>query len=323
MPAPAGADTGQTLSIDEWEVPFAAGRPRDPAVAPDGSVWFVGQENHYLGRFDPQTETFSQRKLDDAAGPHNLIVGRDGVVWYAGNRRGYIGRYDPASDSLTKIKMPAARVRDPHTLVFDHNQQHIWFTAQWSNVVARLTVASLAIDLIDIPTDDARPYGIIVAPDGRPWIALLGTNKLASVNPALLTITEYALPDPDSGPRRLVATTSGQIYYGDFARGRLGHLDPASGQVTEFAAPAGDGSGPYAMAVDGTDRVWFVETGPRPNRLLGFDPESGSYFSQTDIPSGAGSVRHMTFDASTNAIWFGTDAGTLGRARLTAPASAR
>jgi hypothetical protein len=28
-------------------------------------------------------------------------------------------------------------------------------------------------------------------------------------------------------------------------------------------------------------------------------------------------VRHMMFDARTRAIWFGTDAGTIGRARVT------
>jgi virginiamycin B lyase len=32
------------------------------------------------------------------------------------------------------------------------------------------------------------------------------------------------------------------------------------------------------------------------------------------VPSGGGTVRHMVFDKSTRAIWFGTDNNTIGRA---------
>lgn len=314
--APAAADTGKSIAIEEWAVPFERGRPRDPAVGPDGSIWFVGQQNHYLARFDPGTQKFSQRKLPDRAGPHNLIVGNDGIVWYAGNKRGYIGRHDPVTDKFDNIPMPTSDAGDPHTLVFDSDQTHIWFTVQWGNFIGRLNVQSRNVKLIEVPTSNARPYGIIVAPNGHLWVALLGTNKLASVDPVTLAISEHDLPDPDSGPRRLVATKAGDIVYVDFSQGRLGRYDPVSRKVTEFPAPAGDGSGPYAMAIDEQERVWFVETGPRPNRFVGFDSRTNRFVSQSDIPSGAGSVRHMVYDEKTNAIWFGTDAGTLGRAQL-------
>lgn len=69
-------------------------------------------------------------------------------------------------------------------------------------------------------------------------------------------------------------------------------------------------------ASDRAGRIWFAETGVKPNRLVGFDPKSGRFFSLTDIPSGAGSVRHMVYDVKTGALWFGTDENTLGRASL-------
>jgi len=304
-------------------VPFEKGRPRDPSVAPDGSVWFVGQQNHYLARFDPKSQRFSQLKLDDQAGPHNLIVGRDGIVWYAGNRQGYIGRHDPKGGHIDKIKLPPA-ARDPHTLVFDKSQRHIWFTAQWSNLVGRLNIKTRHVDLMKVPTPDARPYGITLAADGTVWVALLGSNKLASVDPASLELTEHLLPDLDAGPRRLIATTNNQIYYVDYSLAELGHLDPVSGKVRRWPTPAGDGadsgagsgSGPYAMAVDAKNRIWFVETGVQPNTLVGFDVSSEEFVSVTAIPSGAGSVRHMVYHAPTHSLWFGTDQGTLAQARL-------
>ena len=43
-------------------------------------------------------------------------------------------------------------------------------------------------------------------------------------------------------------------------------------------APGGASSRPYAMAADSAGRIWLVETGPQPNRFVGFDPSTGSFF---------------------------------------------
>ena len=67
----------------------------------------------------------------------------------------------------------------------------------------------------------------------------------------------------------------------------------------------------------GQDRIWLVETGVQPNRLVGFDPKNSSWFSVTPISkSGGGTVRHMVFHRPTRTIWFGTDANTIGRASV-------
>jgi virginiamycin B lyase len=71
------------------------------------------------------------------------------------------------------------------------------------------------------------------------------------------------------------------------------------------------------MAVDDRDRLWFVETGKQPNRLVGFDPKTSAFFGGTDIaPSGGLTVRHMVFHAPTRTLWFGTDANTIARASV-------
>ena len=64
------------------------------------------------------------------------------------------------------------------------------------------------------------------------------------------------------------------------------------------------------------DRIWIVETGPEPNQFVGFDPMTEEIFSVTEVPSGGGTVRHMYFDAETNAVWFGADTNTIGVAQL-------
>ncbi|HSL83181.1 MAG TPA: lyase, partial [Thermoanaerobaculia bacterium] len=70
-PAPAAADTPAKVEIREWPVPWEETRPRDPYVAPDGAVWFVGQRGDYLARLDPETGDFARHDLDPGAGPHN------------------------------------------------------------------------------------------------------------------------------------------------------------------------------------------------------------------------------------------------------------
>jgi virginiamycin B lyase len=87
--------------------------------------------------------------------------------------------------------------------------------------------------------------------------------------------------------------------------------------VKEWANPSGATSLPYAMTMDDRDRVWFVETGVRPNRLVGFDPKTETFFSNTPVvPSGGGTVRHMVFEPKTRAIWWGSDTNQLGRAEI-------
>jgi virginiamycin B lyase len=308
----AAQQDSMPLPVKEWTVPWEKSRPRDPAVAPDGKIFFVGQVGNYIARLDPQTGDFKKYEIDPGTNPHNLIVDAKGQVWYAGNRNRMIGRLDPASGAITRYPMPDSTARDPHTQVFD-KQGNIWFTLQQSNFVGHLNTTSGKIELIKMTTPRALPYGITLDPDGRPYFDLFGTNKIGSIDPKTMALKEYTLPDPRSRPRRIARSTDGHIWYVDYTRGFLGRLDPKNGETREWKAPAGPASLPYGMTVDDADRLWFVETGVQPNRLVGFDPKSERFFSVTPIPSGAGTIRYMIFDPKTRYIWFGTDANTIGR----------
>jgi virginiamycin B lyase len=80
--------------------------------------------------------------------------------------------------------------------------------------------------------------------------------------------------------------------------------------------PGGEDSRPFGMAVDRNDRIWIVETGSTPNRLVGFDSGLGTFLTETDIPSGAGSVSHLHYAEAAGEIWFGTGTNYVGRARV-------
>ena len=310
-----GLTAEEAIEITEWTVPWEGTRPRDPYVDAEGRVWFVGQRGDYVAYLDPETEEFKRYELDAGTGPHNLIVDEEGFVWYAGNRAAHIGRLDPETGAIEKHMMPNPAARDPHTLIFDQGGD-IWFTVQGGNFVGKLGTRTGTVDLIAVPTERARPYGIVVDADNRAWFCELGTNKLASVDPETLTLQEVELPRADSRPRRLQTTSDGEIWYVDYAGGYLGHLDPSTGQTEEWLMPGGAQARPYGMAVDDKDRLWFVETGSTPNRFVGFDPSTKEFFSTTEIASGGGGVPHMYFHPPSREIWFGTGANTIGRARV-------
>ena len=316
-PAAAQKDSAAgTVPIKEWEVPWGAQtRPRDPAVAPDGKIWFVGQVGNYIGRLDPATGEFKWFEVDPGTNPHNIIVDSKGRPWYSGNMNAMIGRLDPATGALTRYPMPDSAAHDPHTQVFD-KQGNMWFTAQNSNFVGHLNTTTGKIDLVKMTTRGARPYGITLDPAGRPYFDLFGTNKIGTLDPKTLELKEYPLPDPRARPRRIARTSDGAIWYGDYTRGYTGRLDPKTGEVKEWRNPGEAASLPYAMTVDDADRIWFVETGVQPNRLVGFDPKTEKFFSVTPIPSGGGTVRYMIFDPKARVIWFGSDRGTIGRAQV-------
>jgi len=309
---PAGA--GQPV-LTEWDVPYADSRPRDPYVDATGNVWFVGQRGDYVASFNPRTEAFQRLPLADGTGPHNLIVAGSDTIWYAGNRATHIGRLNADDGKIHKIMMPDEAARDPHTLVFD-SAGDIWFTVQGGNFIGKLTISDETVRLISVQARGSRPYGINIAGDGEVWVTLFGTNKLARINPTTFELTEVVLPRAGARPRRVEITADGLVWYVDYAQGYLGRLDPASGAITEWIAPSGETSRPYAMEVDSEQRIWFVESGPQPNMFVGFDTRTETFISGVALASGGGTVRHMHYDHSTNAIWFGTDRNTLGRAQL-------
>ncbi len=316
-PAPVSS---QHVQLQEWDVPWEQSRPRDPYVAPDGRVWFVGQRSHYAAVLDPETGDMRRYELPEGAGPHNLIVDDDGIVWYAGNRRAHIGRLDPGTGDIVQFPMPDPAARDPHTLIFD-SKGDIWFTVQSGNFIGKMTMPDAGsvdaqIELVPVPEPGTRPYGIVIDADDRPWVALFGTDMLATVDPESMKLRTIPLPRPEARPRRIGLTPDQQVWYVDYAGGMLGRYNPASKKFTEWPLPGGENSRPYGMATDNAGRVWFVETGMQPNRFVGFNPGTEEFFSINEVESGGGTIRHMYYDEENQSIWFGADTNTVGRATI-------
>jgi len=295
----AGASSAGVLNvrIQEYEVPTPKSRPHDPAVAPDGALWYTGQGANKLGRLDPKTGEFKEYPLKTPnSGPHGLVADKDGNIWFTAIAGGYVGKLNPKTGEIAEYRPDDGTEIDPHTPVFDHDGI-LWFTNEDSNYIGRLDPKTGKMVLTKVPTAHAVPYGIVVLQNNVPFFCEFGTNKLASIDPGTMKIREYALPAADARPRRIALAPDGTVYYTDYARGYLGHFDRAAWKlVKEWASPGGSGAEPYGIAVTSDGEVWYSESGVRPNTLVKFDPKSESFSTKT-IPSGGGVVRNMVATA--------------------------
>jgi virginiamycin B lyase len=280
-----------SVQIEEWDVPTANSFPHDPAVAPDGSLWFTGMSSNTLGRLDPKTGKIREYPLNiPSSGPHGLVADREGNIWFTANFKGYIGKLDPRTGKVKDYPMPDPAARDPHTLISD-SAGILWFTVQGGNFVGRLDPGTGTIRLKRSPTPNSKPYGIVINTKGIPFFCEFGTNKLASIHPGSMEITEVLLPE-GARPRRLAVGQANRIFYTDYARGYLGRLDPERRKVEEWASPGGPESKPYGIAATPDGMIWYSESGVRPDTILRFDPKTKT-FNTWPIPSGGGVIRHM------------------------------
>lgn len=304
LPGLAGA-----ADFTTWQVPWEKTRPRDPAVDTHGRVWFAGQGGDYVAWLDPVSGEFTRHDLPEGTGPHNLIVGKSGDIWIAGNRAGWIGRMNPDSGELQTFSTEEKGVDDPHTLV-QAEDGRIWFTAQHSNRIGVFDPESEKLQVWEVPTERARPYGIVLDDSDQPWIVLLGTNKLATIENGELQ--EIEMPRDGARPRRLDIVDE-KIWYVDYAEGFVGSYDPATKEFNEWRSPSGEDARPYGAIADDDGNFFYVETGAQPNRMVGIDTKTGEFFYNEEIPESGGAVRHMFYDETRDVVWFGMDTNYIGR----------
>lgn len=285
-----------TPVLREYVVSRPGNFPHDPAVGADGIVWYTDQTNSYIGRLDPATGIITDYPTPTpGSGPHGIVVAPDGGVWYTGQRTGIIGRLDPATKAIREYDLPA-ETANPHTPIWAGGA--IWYTDASNNRYGRLDPVTGNVRYFTCTTDNSVPYGIVQAPDGHIWIALLGTNKLARVDTATGDMIEFTLPD-GARPRRLQVDAGGTVWYTDYKRSFLGALDPATSKVREWASPF-PGEGPYGIAIAPDGAIWYNHA--RGDAMTRFDPKTEKS-TLLLIPTKGAVVRHMVTDVKRQRIW--------------------
>src|SRR5690606_33983426 len=130
------------------------------------------------------------------------------------------------------------------------------------------------------------------------------------MDPETMEVRYYEVPNERSRIRRLDLDSSGVVWFVNSTQGKIGRLEPATGEITEWDSPSGSDSHPYAIAVI-EDKVWYNESGKRPDALVRFDPETESFQSWA-IPSGIGIVRNMWVTKDNNLLIHQSSTNRIG-----------
>lgn len=278
-----------TVSFKNWKVPTLGQMARDPVEGPDGMIWWVGQwaAGNLVGRLNPETGEMKEFPLPAGSLPHSVTPGDDGYIWVSGNGNSTIVRLDPETEEMKVYPMPDPTARDPHTMEFAPDGM-LWFSSQFGNMVGRLDPSAEDgdIQLLTMPVENSRPYALKFGPDGSLWVNCRNQPCVYRINTETMDVRTYQMPRPASWARRLAVTSDGMVWYGDTEYGTIARLNPETEEITEWDTPSGARSEPYFMEVI-DDKIWFDESGMRPDALVRFDPETETFQSWA-IPSAQG-----------------------------------
>ena len=147
----------------------------------------------------------------------------------------------------------------------------VWYTAQRQGALGKLDPVSGKVEQIRLGAESA-PHGVIIGPDGAPWVTDGGLNAVVRVDPKTHEVTRYPLPE---GGYANLNTASfdrdGRIWFTG-QNGIYGRLDPANlGDMKVWKAPRG--RGPYGITTTPSGEVYYASLAG--NHIALIDPATG------------------------------------------------
>jgi len=191
----------------------------------------------------------------------------------------------PASAEVEEYEVPAGS--RPHDVAVAEDGT-VWYTAQGSGELGRLTPDSGQVDEVDLG-DGSRPHGVTFGPDGAAWVTDGGLNAIARVDPSTSEVETFPLPtDEGANLNTAVFDGDGTLWFTGQA-GIYGRLDPATGEVELFDAPRGQG--PYGITATPDGDVYYASL-------------AGSYLARIDAATGEATViEPPTAEQGTRRVW--------------------
>jgi virginiamycin B lyase len=147
----------------------------------------------------------------------------------------------------------------------------VYYTAQRTGKLGILDPKTGKYEEIALGPRSA-PHGVIVGPDGAPWITDSGQNAIVRVDPRSREVKVWALP-ADTGYANLNTLTfdkKGRVWFTGQG-GYYGRLDPATSDMKVWKAPRG--SGPYGIATTPSGEVYYASLAG--NHIAHIDVETG------------------------------------------------
>jgi virginiamycin B lyase len=126
----------------------------------------------------------------------------------------------------------------------------------------------------------SAPHGVVVGPDGAPWITDGGQNAIVRVDPKTRAVKVWPLP-ADTGYTNLNTLTfdkKGRVWFTGQG-GYYGRLDPATSDMKVWTAPRGNG--PYGITTTPSGEVYYASL-------------AGNHIAHVDVDTGVATVIEPT-----------------------------
>ena len=162
----------------------------------------------------------------------------------------------------------------------------VWYTAQGSGDLGYLDVSSGQTRHIELG-QGAAPHGVIVGPDGTPWITDGGLNAIVKVDQNTDKVTAFPVPRRSANLNTAAFSGDGMLWFTGQA-GIYGVLNPATGEIQVFDAPKG--RGPYGISSTPSGEVWFSSL-------------AGSYIARIGAGGQAEIFEPTTANAGARRVW--------------------
>jgi virginiamycin B lyase len=194
-------------------------------------------------------------------------------------------------NGLTLKEFPVPLGSSPHDVAPSLSDNNVvWYTAQALGELGKINTSTGKTHHISLGQGSA-PHGVIVGPDGAPWITDGGLNAIVRVDPITEDVKTFPLPDGNSPFANLNTATfdkNGTLWFTGQS-GIYGRLYPSTGQMEIFEAPKGPG--PYGISVTPNGTVYFASL-------------AGSYIARIDPQTGGATViEPPTPDQGARRVW--------------------
>src|SRR4029450_9815368 len=171
----------------------------------------------------------------------------------------------------------------------------VYYTAQTTGQLGILDSKTGKFEEIPLGRNSA-PHGVVVGPDGAPWVTDGGQNAIVRVDPVSKEVKVFMLPGPNVNLNTAAFDRFGILWFtgqsGDF-----GHLDPKTGSLKVLQAPRGPG--PYGITATPDGRIFYASLAG--SHIAEINLETGEAMPIDSPTPGQGARRAWT--DSRGAVW--------------------
>jgi virginiamycin B lyase len=199
--------------VQEWELPSKT-LPHSVMIDTAGGVWFLGNGNGTIGKFDPVTGKSDVWKmpLPKAKDPHTGEFAPDGIFWFTLQQSDMIGRFDPKSGETKLVgTKPGAK---PYGIKFD-SAGAPWVACNGSPCLYKVDKQTMALTEIKLPLPGTTVRRLDIAPDGRIWYVNSGKGRVGVHDPKTGATKEWDSPSGPASHPYGINVMDGAIWYNE------------------------------------------------------------------------------------------------------------